>query len=181
MPDAVAGDARLGDLEDGVADPVAVADAHLVVAEPVDGEVLAELSVDEVVSAELAFPVPVRVDLVDEHRALLAAVPAEIALAVAVDVELAHAAGSGHGILEDTREHGPALPGDVLRQADVDRHQDARGARAGCVRGGALSVAHAGNHGASPRQSRTIERGNTRATDPSTTLGSVQEHMHTAY
>jgi hypothetical protein len=29
--DAVAGDARLGDLEDRIADPVAVADAHLVV------------------------------------------------------------------------------------------------------------------------------------------------------
>ena len=155
-PDAVAGDARLGDLEDGGADPVAVADAHLVVAEPLDREVLAELSVDEVASSELAFPVPVRVDLVDEHRALLAAVPAEIALAVAVDVEPAHAARAGDGILEDAREHGPPLPGHVLRQADVDRHQDARGARSGFVRGDALSIAHAGNHGASPGQSRTI-------------------------
>ena len=107
-PDAVAGDARLGDLEDGGADPVPVADAHLVVAQPLDREVLAELSVDEVASSELTFPVPVRVDLVDEHRALLAAVPAEVALAVAVEVEPAHAAGAGHGILEDAREHGPA-------------------------------------------------------------------------
>ena len=93
-PDAVAGDARLGDLEDGGADPVAVADADLVVAQSLDGEVLAELPVDEVVSSELAFPVPVGVDLVDEHGALLAAVPAEIALTVAVDVELA-ARGEG--------------------------------------------------------------------------------------
>ena len=88
-PDAVAGDPGLGDLEDSGADPVAVADAHLVVAQSLDGEVLAELSVDEVAPSELAFPVPVRVDLVDEHRALLAAVPGEIALTVAVDVELA--------------------------------------------------------------------------------------------
>ena len=94
-PDAVAGDARLGDLEDGGADPVAVADADLVVAQPLDGEVLAELSVDEVVPAELALPVAVRVDLVDEHGALLAAVPGEVALAVAVDVEPAHAARAG--------------------------------------------------------------------------------------
>ena len=71
----------------GGADPVAVADADLVVAEPLDREVLAELSVDEVVSSELALPVAVRVDLVDEDGALLAAVPREVALAVAVDVE----------------------------------------------------------------------------------------------
>ena len=58
-------------------------------AESFDGEVLAELSVDEVVSAELALPVPIRVELVDEHCALLAAVPRQIALTVAVDVELA--------------------------------------------------------------------------------------------
>ena len=110
-PDAVAGDAGLGDLEDGGADPVAVADADLVVAEPLDGEVLAELPVDEVVSSELALPVPVGVDLVDEHRALLAAVPGEIALTVAVDVEPAHAAGAGDGVLEDAGEDGPPLPG----------------------------------------------------------------------
>ena len=78
-PDAVAGDAGLGDLEDGGADPVAVADADLVVAQPLDGEVLAELPVDEVASSELALPVAVGVDLVDEDGALLAAVAREIA------------------------------------------------------------------------------------------------------
>ena len=82
-------------LEGGGADPVAVADADLVVTESFDGEVLAELSVDEVVSAELAFPVPIGVDLVDEHGALLAAVPRQIALTVALDVELADSAGTG--------------------------------------------------------------------------------------
>ena len=120
MPDAVAGDARLGDLEDGGADPVAVADADLVVAQPVDGEVLAELPVDEVVSTELAFPVAVGVELVDEHGALLAAVPGEVALAVAVDVEPAHAARAGDRVLEDAGEDGLPLPGHVLRHADVD-------------------------------------------------------------
>ena len=42
--DAVTGDARLGDLEQRVADPVAVADADLVVGQALDGEVLAELA-----------------------------------------------------------------------------------------------------------------------------------------
>ena len=130
-PDAVAGDAGLRDLEDGGADLVAVADAHLVVAQSLDGEVLAELSVDEVASSKLAFPVPVRVDLVDEHGALLAAVPGEIALTVAVDVELAHPARAGHGVLEDAGEDGLPLPGHVLRQADVDRQQHAHRIRSG--------------------------------------------------
>ena len=120
-PDAIAGDARLGHLEDRAADLVAIADADLVVAESFDGEVLAELSVDEVVSSELALPVPIRVDLVDEHRTLLAAVPRQIALTVAVDVEPADPAGPGHGVLEDPREDRSPLPGHVLRQADVDR------------------------------------------------------------
>ena len=82
------------DLEDRGADPVAVADADLVVAQPLDGEVLAELAVDEVVAAELALPVAVGVELVDEHGPLLAAVPGQVALAVAVDVEPA-APGEG--------------------------------------------------------------------------------------
>ena len=112
-------------LEDRAADPVAIADAHLVVAESLHGEVLAELSVHEVVSSKLAFPVPVRVDLVDEHRTLLAAVPRQIALTIAVNVEPADPAGTGHGILEDPGEDGPPLPGHVLRQADVDRQQPA--------------------------------------------------------
>ena len=73
-PYPVAGDARLADFEEGGADLVAVADANLVVAEPLDGEVLAELSVDEVVSSELALPVAIRIDLVDEDGTLLTAV-----------------------------------------------------------------------------------------------------------
>ena len=107
------------------ADLVTVADADLVVAEPFDGEVLAELSVDEVVACELAFPVPIGLDLIDEHRSLLAAVPGEIALTVAVDVELAHAAGTRDGVLEDAGEDRPPLPGHVLRHADVDGHEGA--------------------------------------------------------
>ena len=120
---AVTGDARLRDFEDGGADLVAVADAHFVVAQSLDGEVLAELPVDEVASSELALPVPIGVDLVDEHGALLAAVPGGIALTVAVEVEPAHPARTGDGILEHAGEDGPPLPGHVLRQADVHGQQ----------------------------------------------------------
>jgi hypothetical protein len=58
-PDAVARDPGLGDLEDRGPDLVVVPDADLVVAPSVDGEVLAELAVAEVVASELAFPVAV--------------------------------------------------------------------------------------------------------------------------
>ena len=124
-PDAVTGDAGLGDLEDGGADPITVADADLVIGQPLDGEVLAELSIDEVVSSKLAFPVAIGVDLVDEDGALLATVPAEVALPVAVDVELAHPAGAGDRVLEHAGEDRLPLPGNVLRHADVDRQQGA--------------------------------------------------------
>jgi hypothetical protein len=63
-------------LEGSGADLVAVADADLVVTKSFNGEVLAELSVDEVALAKLAFPIAIGVELVDEHGALLAAVPA---------------------------------------------------------------------------------------------------------
>ena len=83
---AVTGDARLRDFEQRSADAVAVADADLVVGETLDGEVLADLALGEVVALELALPVAVRVDLVDEHGAVLAAVGKAVGLVVAVDV-----------------------------------------------------------------------------------------------
>jgi hypothetical protein len=125
-PYAVTGDARLANFEYSGANLVAVADADLGVAQPLDGEVLAELSIDEVLSSELAFPVAVGVDLIDEDRALLAAVPGQVALSVAVDVELAYAPRPTDGVLEYAREDRFPLPGHILRQPDVDRHQDAR-------------------------------------------------------
>src|SRR5262249_47503322 len=126
--DAVAGDSGLGHLEDGATDPVAVADADLVVGKPLDGEVLAELAVDEVASPEPPLPVPVGVGLVDDPGALPSAVAAEIALAVAVDVEPAHPARPVDGVLEHAGEDGPSLPGHVLRHADVDGHERAHAA-----------------------------------------------------
>ena len=80
---------RLCDLEDRAADPVAVADADFVVVKAFD--LVAQLPVDEVV-VELSFQVAVGVALVDEDGALLATMPREVALPVALDVELAHRA-----------------------------------------------------------------------------------------
>src|SRR5262245_38447977 len=89
--DAVASGPGLRDLEHGRANPVAIADADLVVHQPLDGEVLAELPVRELAAAQPLLPVAVRLDLVDEDRSLLSPVAAEIALPVALEVEPADA------------------------------------------------------------------------------------------
>jgi hypothetical protein len=57
QPDPEAGDPRLGDLENRAADPVPVADADLIVGQPLYGEVLPELPVGEVIPAQLLLPV----------------------------------------------------------------------------------------------------------------------------
>ena len=108
--DPVARHPWLGDLEQGGADAVPVADAHLVVAEPVDREVLAELAEDEVVALQLLAPVTVRVELIDVHGALLAPVPGAIALAVAVDVQPSDQTRTLNRLLPDPGEDGPSLP-----------------------------------------------------------------------
>ena len=93
----VARHAWLRHLEEGVADAVPVADAHLVVGQAVDREVLAEVAGGEIGTAELFTPVPVRVQLVHEDGAMLAAVALEVALAVTVDVQPAHHARPSTG------------------------------------------------------------------------------------
>src|ERR1700752_2062834 len=85
-----AGDARLGDFEFGVTDAVTVADAHLVIGQPGDGEVFAEVAGFEVVATQVGLPEVVRLRLVHHGGTLFAAVAGEIALAVTVDVEAAH-------------------------------------------------------------------------------------------
>ena len=60
--DAIAGDPRLGDLELGAADAIPVPDADLVVGKTVDGEVLAELAIREVVAPEVLLPIRVRLE-----------------------------------------------------------------------------------------------------------------------
>ena len=87
---AVAGDARLGHFEQGATHAVAIADADFLVGQAVDGEILSELSVGEVVSVELALPVAVGLRLIDEDGAVLTPVSGQIPLAVAVDVEPPH-------------------------------------------------------------------------------------------
>src|SRR5262249_29260184 len=137
--DAVAGGPGLRHLEQAGADPEAVADADLGVGQALDGEVLAELTVHEVAAPQLLLPVPVGVELIHEDRAWLAAVSAEVALPVPLDVEPPDAAPPGDGILPDAGVHGPSAPFDVARHADVDGEQSShRGCLENAVAGGTV-------------------------------------------
>ena len=121
--DPEAGDAGLGDLELGLPDAIAVADADLVVRQPVDGEVLAELAVLQIVAAQVLSPVLVGLPLIDQHRANFTAVTGQIALPVAVDVEPPDHARAVDRMLEDPGVDGSALPGHVLRLPDIQGQQ----------------------------------------------------------
>jgi hypothetical protein len=116
-------DTRLGDLEFGVTDAVAIADADLVVGEPGHGEVLAEVAGFQVVATQIRLPEVIRLGLVHHDSALLAAVAAEVALAVAVKVEAAHHDGSLDRGLPYPGVDGLAPPRHVLGHTDVHRYK----------------------------------------------------------
>ncbi|MGH3165887.1 MAG: hypothetical protein ACRDN0_08330 [Trebonia sp.] len=64
----------------------------------------------DVVAAEVLPPVPVRIELIDQHRALLAAVPGEIRLPVSVQVQPACHDRAVRRAFPRARVHGLALP-----------------------------------------------------------------------
>src|SRR4051794_27893123 len=120
-PDAVAGDPRLTYLEQCVANPITVADAHGRIGHPLDREVLAELAVDEVGPFQLLLPITIRFDLVDEDGSLLTPVPSEIALTVSIHIHPPGPTAAPHRILPDPGVYSAAIPVDVVRKPDVHR------------------------------------------------------------
>jgi hypothetical protein len=121
--DAEARHARLRDLEDRLPDQIAIADADLVIGEALDGEVLAELAIGEVVPPEFALPIAVGLDLVHEHGTALAAVRCAVRLVIAVDVDPSDHRWPLHRLLPDRGAHRLALPFDVARESNVDGEQ----------------------------------------------------------
>ncbi len=119
--DAIAGDARLRDLEQRAPDPIAVTDAGIGVGQPFDREVLAELPVDEVGPLQVLLPMAIRFDLVDEDSAVLAPMSGQVALTISGQVQPRDPAGAAHRILPDPGVHGAPLPLDIARKSDVDR------------------------------------------------------------
>src|SRR5262249_21117263 len=118
---AIAGNTRLSDFEQRASDPIPVADAHDIVGQSFDRKVLAELSVHEVRPLQLHLPMAIRFDLVDEDCTLLAPMPRQVSLTVAVQLQPADATTARHGILPDPGVHSPALPFNISWKADVHR------------------------------------------------------------
>ncbi len=120
QPELVAAHPGLAHLDNRAANPEAVADAHLLVAQPVDGEVLAELAHGESGAAEVLGPVPVGVELIDHDGALLAAMADEVGLLVPHKAEPAGPDPGGDGLLPDRGSNDTTAPLDVAGLADVD-------------------------------------------------------------
>src|SRR6266704_2934127 len=123
---SVTGDSRLRNFEHCAADPIAVADTHLSVGQAVDREVLPELAIDEVVSTKLPLPIAIGVDLIDEDGPVLAAVPGQIPLPVAVDIEPTHHTPALNRCLPNAGVNGLSSPRHFARKAYVDRKQVCR-------------------------------------------------------
>src|SRR6185437_7290636 len=102
---------------------ISVADAHGIVGQSFDREVLAELSVDEVCPLQLFLPITIRFDLIDEDRALLATVPGEVALTISVQIRPADVTAATHRILPDRGAHSAPFPFDIARESDVHRQE----------------------------------------------------------
>ncbi len=118
---AIAGNARLRDLKDRAANPISVSYADIAVCQSFDREVFAELAGFEIRPPEEVRPVSIRVDLIDHHRALFAAVGNKIRLAVSGQIE---AAGKHPAMHRTFPNRGPdqfATPGHVARHAHIDR------------------------------------------------------------
>jgi hypothetical protein len=121
QPDAdpIASDPRLCHLEYGTSDSISIADANLVIGQSGNGEVFSELTVNEVGAIELALPVTIGFDLVDEHRPLLTAMPDPVPLLVSFYVETMHPAFTGNRTFPHRGMYRLAVPSDVSREAYV--------------------------------------------------------------
>src|SRR5262249_32842773 len=118
---AIAGDARLSDLEQCAADLIAVADANGIVGPSFDRKILPDLSVDELGPSQALLPVAIRFDLVDEDRALLTPVAGQVALTISVQIQPADSTAATHRSLPDPGVYSATLPLDVARKSDVHR------------------------------------------------------------
>ena len=119
----VAGHPRLGYLEQRRADSEDIADVDIPLQHPLDGEVLTEMTEREPRLPELVFPVGMVLEGVNQHGPERAAMPDEVGLAVAGDVESVDPHTLGDGLLEDAGSDGLALDRDLPGKRDVHRHE----------------------------------------------------------
>jgi hypothetical protein len=80
----------LGDFEECASDPIPVADAHCIIVQAFDREILSGLSeglrIAQLGPLEPLLPITVRFDLVNKDRPLFTSVPRPITLGVSVQI-----------------------------------------------------------------------------------------------
>jgi hypothetical protein len=117
--EAIAGYARLRYFEYRTADPESITDANLDIGESLNCEILSELAEGKIIAPEEAPPISIRVLLIDEYRALLAAMTSEIGLSISVDVQRSRHPPTIDGGLPDGCSYGLAVPQDIAWKADI--------------------------------------------------------------
>ena len=118
--ETIAGDTRLRYFKDRSADPVSVPNANLIVGEAFHGEILSKLPVLEVISAELALPIPIGFELINHNGTMFTAVAFEIGLAIAVQIEPSSKDPPGDRAFPDRGADDFALPRDFTWKAHID-------------------------------------------------------------
>jgi hypothetical protein len=117
--DPVASYARLRNFKDRIANAILITDADLMVREPLDREVFAELTEAKIAAAEEALPVMVGVHLVGKYGAVFPSVTFKIGLRVTVDIECADRPASNDRIFPNGSSDGFAVPCHFARKTNV--------------------------------------------------------------
>ena len=136
----VAGQARFGDRQFDGADAQSVADVEFFFQQTFGGEVFTEGARRQFFIAELAAPEMVVLGRVDVDRLARPAVDGQVGLAIAVNIQSAHAHAPGHRRFENACANHPPIVNYLARQPDIDRYDlhgssiRCCGARVGCAR-----------------------------------------------
>jgi len=116
---AVAGYARLCHFKYRVTNAVSIANADLVIKKSPNREVFSELTEDKVTTSEKTLPVVIGVHLINKNGALLATMTGQIALPVAIDIELAHHLPSLDWRFPDGGADSLTVPRHIARKTDI--------------------------------------------------------------
>src|SRR6478672_10315806 len=121
--DPVAGHSRLRHLKESAADAIAVAYAHFIISQSLDGEVFSKVSASEIVAMKLGLPITIRVELINHHGPYFAAVSRQVCLRVTINIEAADHPPIANGRLPYGSANGCKAPLDIARQANVYRNE----------------------------------------------------------
>src|SRR5271168_4819684 len=118
---AIAGNPRLGNLEQSRTDAIAVTDAHFGVRQAVNCEILSKLSVREIFAPDFALPISIGFQLINHYGTIQPSVATQISLTVPIDVEPPGHNTPWNWAFPDTRVDRLTPPVDVRREPDIDR------------------------------------------------------------